>query len=224
MSERIVLEVAPKRAFASALDWPGWSRGGRDAESAQEALLAYGPRYAKVARRARVSFSAPKSVSDLEIVQRLKGGTGTEFGVPGTAARDESRPLAGDELERHVALLRAAWAAFDASARKAVGVELRKGPRGGGRDLEKIIGHVREAEVAYLGALGSKAPSDHDEAPDTPMKLLRAAFLEAIAASAEGRVFANPRNTRKPWSLRYTIRRTAWHVLDHAWEIEDRAR
>ena len=66
--------------------------------------------------------------------------------MPGTAARDESRPLVGDELERQVALLRAAWAAFDASARKAVGVELRKGPRGGGRDLDKIIGHVREAE------------------------------------------------------------------------------
>ena len=163
------------------------------------------------------------AASDIEIVQRLKGGGGTEFGVPGTAARDESRPLAGDELERQVALLRAAWAAFDAAATKAVGVELRKGPRGGGRELEKIIGHVREAETAYLGQLGSKAPSDRDEAPDKPMKLLRTAFLDAIAAASDGRPFANPRNTRKPWSLRYTIRRTAWHVLDHAWEIEDRA-
>jgi hypothetical protein len=25
------------------------------------------------------------------------------------------------------------------------------------------------------------------------------------------------------WTARYYVRRSAWHVLDHAWEIEDRA-
>jgi hypothetical protein len=223
VSIRVVLEVAPKRAFASALDWPGWSRGGRDAGAAQEALVAYAPRYATVARRAKIAFPASVDAGELEVVHRVKGGSGTEFGVPGTAAPSEKQPLVGDELERHVSLLRASWAALDAAARKAVGVELRKGPRGGGRDLDKIIGHVREADVAYLGQLGSKAPSEKDEAPERPMKLLQAAFLQAITAAAEGRPFDIPRNTRKPWSLRYTIRRTAWHVLDHTWEIEDRA-
>jgi hypothetical protein len=24
------------------------------------------------------------------------------------------------------------------------------------------------------------------------------------------------------WPARYYVRRAAWHVLDHAWEIEDR--
>jgi hypothetical protein len=104
-----------------------------------------------------------------------------------------------------------------------VGVELTRGPRGGGRDLEKIIGHVREAEVAYLGQLGSRAPAADDEDPARPMRRLRSAFVEALEDVRAGRPLANPRNTRTPWSPRYAIRRSAWHVLDHAWEIEDRS-
>ena len=216
---RVVLEVAPKRAFASAIDWPGWSRGGKTPDDALVALREYASRYAKVARRAKLTFDP----GELEVVQRVKGGSGTEFGVPGVAAAAEREPVSDADLDRLVALLRASWATFDATARAAVGVELTKGPRGGGRELDKIVGHVREAESAYLGQLGSRPPPASDESPAKPMTKLRSALLETLAARVHGEPLPNPRNTKKPWSPRYTVRRAAWHVLDHAWEIEDRS-
>jgi hypothetical protein len=219
MAVDVILEVAPRRAFASALAWPGWSRGGKTPDEALIALSSYAPRYAAVAKRAKVAFTP----GQLEVIERVEGGTGTEFGVPGVAAATDDRALRAAELKHLVSLLEAAWATFDAAAASAVGVELTRGPRGGGRDLEKIIGHVREAEVAYLGQLGSRAPAADDEDPARPMRRLRSAFVEALEDVRAGRPLANPRNTRKPWSPRYAIRRSAWHVLDHAWEIEDRA-
>ena len=223
MTVRIVLEVAPKRAFASAIDWPGWSRGGRTEDEALEALLAYAPRYARVAKRAKAAFRPPVTTRGLNVIERVKGDGGTEFGVPGKPAASEDEPITPADLRRLIAVLRASWSTFDAAAKKAVGVELTKGPRGGGRELPKIIDHVREAEVAYLGQLGSRAPAATDEKPGRPMALLRRTFTDALTAVARGEPVANPRNTRKPWTQRYTVRRAAWHVLDHAWEIEDRS-
>ena len=216
----VVVEVAPKRSFASALDWPGWSRGGKTPDAALEALSAYGPRYAAVAKRTKVAFKP----GPLEVVERVRGGVGTEFGVPGAMAKAEREPMRAADLRKHLALLEAAWASFDRAAASAVGVELTKGPRGGGRDLDRIIEHVRGADAAYLGQLGSRPPADEDEKPDRPMALLRAAFVEALHDAVAGRPFPNPRKTKRPWPPRYTIRRCAWHVLDHAWEIEDRSR
>ncbi len=223
MSIRVALEVAPKRSFASALDWPGWSRGGRTEDEALDALIAYGPRYAAVAKRAKLAFRPPTTTRGLDVVERLKGDGGTEFGVPGKPAASEVEPVSAADLRRLLALLRASWTTFDAAARKAVGVELTKGPRGGGRELAKIIEHVRDAEVAYLGGLGSRAPASADEDPARPMALLRRTFTDAMTAVCTGEPIANPRNTRKPWSPRYAARRSAWHVLDHAWEIQDRS-
>ena len=223
MSIRGALEVAPKRSFASALDWPGWSRGGRNEDEALDALLAYAPRYAAVAKRAKLSFRPPATTRGLDVLERIKGDGGTEFGVPGKRAASEDEPVSAADLRRLLALLQASWTAFDGAAKKAVGVELTKGPRGGGRELPKIIEHVRDAEVAYLGQLGSRAPAAADETDAKPMALLRRAFAEALTAVATGEPLENPRNTRKPWTPRYTVRRSAWHVLDHAWEIEDRS-
>ena len=224
MPIRVVLEVAPKRSFASATDWPGWSRGGRTEDEAIDALLAYGPRYAVVARRARVAFKPPASARGIEIVERVKGGGGTEFGVPGTPAASDDGPISTADLRRLIAILEASWFVFDSAARKAVGVELTKGPRGGGRDLPKIIGHVREAEVAYLSSLGSRSPAAADESSARPMALLRRSVTDALTAVATGEPVAIPSRTQKLWAPRYAVRRAAWHVLDHAWEIEDRAR
>jgi len=223
MSLRVVLETAPKRSFASALDWPGWSRGAKTADDALAALLDYAPRYARVAKRARISFRPPATLRGIDVVERVSGGSGTEFGVPGTPAAAEDRPISARDLRRLLALLRASWASLDAAATKAAGVELAKGPRGGGRDLPKILSHVREAEVAYLHQLGSRSPAADDEDPRRPMARLRHVFADAVSAVATGEPLADPARTRRPWSPRYTVRRAAWHVLDHAWEIEDRA-
>ena len=223
MGLRVVLEVAPKRSFASAVDWPGWSRGGRTPDDALRALLDYAPRYAAVAKRAKLAFRPPATVRGLEVVERQTGSGGTEFGVPGVPAAAEDEVVSAADLRRLLALLDASWATFDAAARKARGVELAKGPRGGGRDLAKIVDHVREAEVAYLGQLGSRSPSGREESAKEPMARLRATFREALTAVSNGQPVADPRNTKRPWSPRYSVRRSAWHALDHAWEIEDRA-
>ena len=216
-SVELFLEVGTTRVFAGALDWPGWCRGGRDEEAAIENLLAYQDRYAAVLDRAGVPFigNAPEFV----IVERLQGGSGTDFGVPSVAAAADARPLDAVELERQSRLLRACWGAFDqvVAATRATQVELRKGPRGGGRDLDKIEAHVLEAEVAYLSQLGSRS-SRPATAPS-----VRETALAALAARARGEPVASPSKAQRPWSPRYFVRRAAWHVLDHAWEIEDRA-
>ena len=156
MAVRVALEVAPKRAFASALDWPGWSRGAKTEDEALHALIEYGARYARVAKRARVHFDPPSTVRGLSLAERIGGGASTEFGIPSLPVSGDDEPLDGRELDRLIALLRAAWAEFDAATSKAHGVSLRVGPRGGGRQVAKMIEHVREAEAAYVGQLGSR--------------------------------------------------------------------
>ena len=219
MTLKVVLEVAPKRAFASALDWPGWSRGGRTPDEALDSLLAYAPRYASVARRAKIAFRPPATVRGVGVIERLGGGSGTEFGVPSSAAAAEAEALSAVELERLVALLQAAWASFDAAAKSAEGVSLRLGPRGGGRQVPKMVEHVRESEAAYLHQLGSRPP----RGDAATLAALRSGFVEALTAVATGGELTDPNKVKKPWAPRYAVRRSAWHALDHAWEIEDRS-
>jgi hypothetical protein len=216
---RVYLERGGKRTFAGAIDWPGWARSGRNEEEALDLLLAHAPRYARVAGSAKVPFTAPAD-GQFAIVEELTGGGSTDFGVPGEAPSQDSDPLTGKELLRQQALLKACWRAFDAAARSAKGHTLKTGPRGGGRNVAKMTGHVLEAEVAYLGALGSRFESKAAKADQ--MASVRRTATAALKARVEGKPLASPRNTKRPWSPRYFIRRSAWHALDHAWEIEDR--
>jgi hypothetical protein len=216
MTVPVVVEVAAKRTFASAIEWPGWSRSGRSPDESLERLIEYGPRYAPVAALAKVRFAPPRSVDDLEVVERLRGGSGTEFGVPGALASAESEPIPARELARLVGLLEAAWTTFDRAAAAAGGRPLRLGPRGGGRQVPKMVEHVREAEGAYLHQLGWKTDRH------APMAELRLAFVEAATLRAAGTPLPHPNRVRTPWDPAYAIRRSAWHALDHAWEIEDR--
>jgi hypothetical protein len=147
MAIRVVLEVAAKRSFASALDWPGWARSGKSPDEALERLAAYADRYAVVAERAHVRFPASVGVDDLEITQRVRGGSGTEFGVPGVAASVESDAPTAAGLKRDISLLEAVWVLFDEVAAAEAGTHLKLGPRGGGRQVAKIVEHVREAEA-----------------------------------------------------------------------------
>jgi hypothetical protein len=219
----VYLESGDKRVFAAGLDWPGWARSGRTVDEALAALVAAGPRYGAAIGRTTPPFVAPTELSDLEVVHRLKGGSGTDFGVPGASPREDGGPIETAELDRLVAILEGSWAAFDAAARAARGVELRKGPRGGGRDLDKIVDHVREAEEAYIVQSGAKR-AVLDRGPGDATARRRAAALEVLATKARGEPLPEPNRVGKPWSPRYFVRRAAWHVLDHAWEIEDRAR
>ncbi len=214
MAERlaIAIEEGRKKVFASAVDWPGWSRSDKTADGAVEALLAYAPRYATVASRAEVTFPAS---FDADVVEQAGGGSATDFGVPSvlTFAAD-SRPVdatAGDRLAKLVA---AAWATFDAVASKAP-AELRTGPRGGGRHRDKMVDHVNGSDWYYAKEIGIRVP-EPASLPDT--LALRAAVLELLRQPSDGAPLAGRR-----WPARYAARRIAWHALDHAWEMEDRS-
>lgn len=220
---RVYLDSGSKKTFAMAVDWPGWGRSGRTRDEALAALVDYARRYAPVAKRARIAFDPPADVSSLAVEETVRGNATTDFGAPGVPRRSDGDPLNDAEVARLTSLLAASWESFDAAARKAKGVSLRLGPRGGGRSLPKIVDHVMGADEAYLGGLGERPPKRSADV-QASMERLRAAFLAALTAIAHGEPVSNLRNTKKPWSPRYAIRRSAWHAMDHAWEIEDRAK
>lgn len=205
---RVYVERGSKRVFASAADWPGWSRGGKDEASALATLSAYAQRYAPVPRLAGLTFAEREPA--FEVVERLSGGASADFGVPGTPARDEARAPTPAQGKRMRSLLEASWTYLDMARAKAPAA-LRKGPRGGGRDREPIYDHVVGAEVEYAKRLGLrlKQPPGGDAAA---VRAFRDAILEGMGDSSR----------EKKWPLAYFVRRAAWHVLDHAWEMEDR--
>jgi hypothetical protein len=210
----ISLEASPKKVFATAMDWPGWSRSGKTEELALEALAAYGSRYAVVAREAGVAFEPP-AAGDLEVVERVEGGGGTAFGVPSVITELDRRPVSKADAQRLASLVGAGWAIFDQVVAGAP-AELRKGPRGGGRDRDKVVGHVVESDGYYARELGLNIlvpdPMDRDA-----VRVQRAAMLEVLRQPSDGTPLT------KTWTLRYAHRRIAWHAIDHAWEIEDRS-
>ena len=210
----VYLEITPRRTFAGAVDWAGWCRSGRTPDDALEALVAYGPRYAKVVGK-RAGFTPPADVAGVKVSHRLKGGPTTDFGAPQVAPPSDRQPLGEVELRREITVLRAAWRAFDAALKRHAGVELRKGPRGGGRDRDAIVEHVLEAERTYVRKLGVRTPPRLMFTPEG-LQEHREATCEAIrAVNAAGEVPGS-------WPLRYAIRRITWHVLDHAWEMQDK--
>lgn len=172
---RVLLEVGSRRAFASSLDYPGWSRGARSSEAAIDALLGYRERYAVIAAMAGEGVDAPAGV---RVIEELAGNATTDFGAPGMVSSAERLDLAAEELMRLERLLVACRARFSEVSSTAPAA-LRKGPRGGGRDTEAVVRHVDEVEAVY--------------------------------------------RRKKDWPRAYAIRRAAWHLTDHLWEIEDRS-
>src|SRR4030095_7448630 len=156
----VYIEVGKKRTFGGAIDWPGWCRSGKDEESALQALVDYSPRYAIVLRAAKLDFKSPSDGSAFSVVDRLQGHATTDVGAPGLTPSKDSKPVDESELQRFQAILKACWRAFDAATMSAAGKELRKGPRGGGREVEGIIEHVVGSDGGYLSALGWKVKLD----------------------------------------------------------------
>ncbi len=216
----VYLEAGSHRTFAAALDWPGWCRAGRDETTALRSLFDYGPRYARVLRPARLGFQTPNDVSAFVVVERLKGNTTTDFGAPDVAPATDAQPLDDMELRRLQAILKACWRAFDAVVEIANGRTLRAGPRGGGRALDGIVQHVLGAEKGYLSTLGGKVSQPEASLPFP--EPTRQAILKTLVVSTHGEIAERGPRGGKRWSPRYFVRREAWHVLDHIWEIEDR--
>ena len=191
----VYLEQGRTWTFACAVDWPGWARRGKGDEAALEELLAYADRYAAVVQ----GFSPGK----LRVIGTVPGNATTDFGAPDARGPWDESP--GD-LSALASRLEDCWAAFDRAVAGA-SAELRKGPRGGGRDRDAVAAHVQESERSYGRMIGVRVP------PRTPWPEQRAALVEAVRAGAPD----------ARWPLRYAVRRIAWHVLDHAWEIEDKS-
>ena len=217
----VCLEVSPKQAVASALDWPGWCRAGRDEGAALAALADYAGRYAPVAGRAEVSFPAMVA---FDVAERVPGGPATAFAAPEcrrpfpqVTAEAERAMVIPAAARRLAGLVTAVWAIFDQIAATAP-AELRKGPRGGGRDRDQLIGHVIGADTAYARKLGIKLkqPAIGDVAA---VEELRAAIAAVVGGPSDGSPVVPG-----GWITRYAARRIAWHVLEHAWEIQNRAK
>src|SRR5258708_29564775 len=208
----VFIESGRKRVFASALDWPGWARRDKSEDLAIQALADYLPRYRPVGEQAGVAPPA----GDLAVSERHAGlAKNADFGALGEIAIAEREPLPDEAGARLALLLEASWQAFDRGA-LAAPAQLRKGPRGGGRDTERIVQHVLDAEVMYARKMGlardKAAAEDQDSAP-----ALRQQIAAAVRAPATLQMPANG------WPVRYAVRRMAWHVLDHLWEIEDKS-
>ncbi len=207
----LVVETTKRKSFAIAIDWPGWARAGRTPELALDMLTATVERYRPIAAAARAAF--PDGEPAFRVLSTVEGNASTTFGVPAIVLDVDRRPLDRAGAAGLAAVVEAAWTAFDRVA-AAAPAELRKGPRGGGRDRDTIIAHVNDADDAYAKQVGIRVrDAGGDEAL---VGARRAAMLEVLRRPSDG----SPISSR--WTPRYAARRIAWHALDHAWEIEDR--
>ena len=214
----VYLEAGKRRVFACAPEWPGWCRPGRDEGSALAALAAYAPRYAEVCARAGVPFEAGPAAAGFEIVERVTGSATTDFGALDVAPALDGEPGTAQQTERLVTLVETAWDLFEQTAADAPAV-LRRGPRGGGRDRDAIVAHVRETEVLHARMLGlNERPFPATDA--AALARVRAGILAGVRAGAVARPPADLARSRRP--ARFVARRIAWHALDHTWEIEDK--
>ena len=218
----VYLEIGQKRTLAGAIDWPGWCRAGRDEAAALQALFDSGPRYASILHAARIEFHPPAAVSEWVVVERLEGTKTTDFGAPDVAPASDKRPVENAELQRFQELLQAYWQAFDRAVRAASGKELRKGPRGGGRDLDGIVRHLLGSDASYIARLAWKFKQNEAGELSQELDRTRQAVLNALTAAVQGELPTQGPRGGVLWIPRYFVRRLAWHVLDHTWEIEDR--
>jgi hypothetical protein len=212
---RVLVEQGKKKAVAVALDWPGWNRSGKSETEALQVFAAYRPRYAKIAELAGLADEF-RAAGNITVVERIKGTGMTDFyGLSFHSSGAEHEPMSGAVCERKLALLRASWAYFDRVASR-VSAELRKGPRGGGRDRDRIIHHANGVEIQdFAPKVGLIEPADAWRRPND-LRAHRDAFCAAIrdynARGAQART----------WTVQFVIRHSAYHMLDHAWEMEDR--
>ena len=219
MPVRTVIEHGPKekKSVAFSIDWPGWSRGAKTPELALETLESYRERYRPVASLAGMGAEF-KAAGPLEIVEDRIGPGSTDFwGISYAASSTEHDPMGDAALERGITLLRACWEYFDGVAAR-VSPEMRKGPRGGGRDRDRIIRHVIRTESEdFAKQVGLRIP---EEAALSPEGLLqhRKDYVAAMRAYNAGEVARRMRS----WTLAFLIRHSAYHTLDHAWEMEDK--
>ena len=219
MPIRTVVQHGPKdkKVAAFAVDWPGWARGAKTPDVALETLETYRVRYRPIADGAGLAAEFD-AAGELEVVEDHIGVGSTDFWAISFAPSSlEQAPMPADEIERKLTLLESAWAYFDAVEAR-VSAELAKGPRGGGRNRDEIVRHVVGWEQVDLARRVGIDTSAEDIATPEGRRAHRDAYVAALREyNAQGKP-ARGRN----WTIALLLRHTAYHVLDHAWEMEDK--
>jgi hypothetical protein len=213
---RVTLEIGPKgkKVVAVAADWPGLERGATTGEAAIERLLSYVPRYASVAMLAEMETKFV-NLTNAEVVEQYPGTGSTDFwGISFAFSSIDREAMPSEALERDLTLLRACWAFFD-QVRSRVSAELQRGPRGGGRDRDRTVRHTFAAELDWAKKLEVRTPLDAMLTSEG-LNAHRDAYCSAI------RALHSQNKMARTWPLRYLIRHTSYHTLDHAWEMEDK--
>jgi hypothetical protein len=215
---RTVVERGPKakKVVAFAIDWPGWSRGAKTPEVALATLESYRERYRPVALAAGLADEFDGS-GRLDVIEDRVGTGSTDFwGISFSPSSSEPDPMDDTELDRKIELLRACWSFFDDMAAR-VSPEMRKGPRGGGRDRDQIIRHtIRTESEDFAKRIGLRVP---EEAALSAKGLLE--FREAYVAAMRAYNAGEGKRMRS-WTLPFLIRHSAYHMMDHAWEMADK--
>jgi hypothetical protein len=216
---RVTLEIGPKgkKVVAVAPDWPGLERGAKTRETAIERLRSYIPRYSPVAKLAKMDGEFD-TIKNFDTVEQYPGTGSTDFwGISFAFSSIDKQDMSGEELERELTLMQACWAFFDA-VRRRVSAEMQKGARGGGRDRDHIVRHTLYSELGWAKMIGVITPAEAI-LTDTGLKTHRAAYCQAIRdCHSQGKLAGK----MAKWPLRFLIRHTAFHTLDHAWEMEDK--
>jgi hypothetical protein len=218
MAVRTVVERGPKgkKVVAFALDWPGWSRGAKTAEEALATLESYRRRYRRVATLARLTKEFDEA-GPLEVIEDRVGTGSTDFwGISFSPCTLEQESMNDKEFARKVKLLRACWSFFDDAAAR-VSPQMRKGIRGGGRERDEIIRHTRRVESEdFAKRVGLRVPEGAAVA-GKGLLAYREDYVAALRAHHQDGV-----TSLRSWTLAFLIRHSAFHVMDHAWEMEDK--
>src|SRR5436190_3383293 len=192
---RVTLEIGPKgkKVVAVAADWPGLERGTTSGEAAIERLLSYAPRYAPVAKLAgmEAAFATSTTSSAVEVVESYPGTGSTDFwSISFAFSGIDQRAMSGEALERELTLMRACWVFFD-DVRSRVSAEMQRGPRGGGRDRDRIVRHTLFTEQDWAKKLGVLVP-EGATLTNEELSAYRDAYCRAIRTfHSEGKMARN---------------------------------
>ncbi len=217
----VALEVGPKRrVFAHALEWIGWCRAGKDEATALNHLVTAGLRYAQVAERASLTFVSPSSIEAFEIVERVPGTATTDFGAPSVLLTSDREPLEEEDIERHISLVIACWSTFDEVLQR-IPADLHDVKPGRGRSPGAMRLHLLESDRMHLSAFGPAFRQPDPAHVAEQEAAVRAQFLAELRAVPRKEVLVPRRRYGFSWTPRFALRRSAWHALDHAWELQE---
>jgi hypothetical protein len=218
----VALEIGPKRrVFAQALDWIGWCRADKDEVTALNQLVLACSRYARVAQRAGLTFAAPPSIEAFEVVERVPGTATTDFGAPAVPLTSDQEPLEEEDIKRLISLLTACWATFD-DALKSISADLHDIKPERGRSPDAMRLHLLDTDRMHLSAFGPAFRQSDPAHVAEQEAAVREQIIAELRAIPREKVIAPRRRYGFIWTPRFAVRRSAWHALDHAWELQSR--